>query len=86
MYDYFYVFLMCCLNYPLFSQAKRLATLIRKSAFSKVSKFQKAGPDDLNIDKNTKKLPPPAIDLNLNELREYFNEQGWTKLQNLCKS
>lgn len=51
-----------------------------------MSKFQKAGPDDLNIDKNTKKLPPPAIDLNLNELREYFNEQGWTKLQNLCKS
>ena len=35
---------------------------------------------------NAQLLPPPAIDLNLNELREYFNEQSWTKLQNLCKS
>ena len=77
---------MCCLNFLHLAKLKRLATLIRKRAFSKVSKFQKAGPDDLNIDKNTKKLPPPAIDLNLNELREYFNEQGWTKQQNICES
>jgi hypothetical protein len=64
---------------------KSLTTLIRKSAVSKISKFQQAGPDDLNINKDTQTLPPAAIDLNLDELRDYFNEQAWIKLQNLCK-
>ena len=30
-------------------------------------------------------LPPAVIDLNLEDVKEYFNEQAWTKLENLCK-
>ena len=58
----------------------KLKIILRKGAASKISKNNKAGPLDLNVMKDTQTLPLAAIDIELDDLEDYFNEQAWLKL------
>ena len=64
----------------------KLKIILRKGAASKISKNNKAEPLDLNVIKDTQTLPPAAIDMELDDLKDYFNEQAWLQLKKLCKS
>lgn len=65
---------------------KKLATVIRKSTVPKISKNNRARPDDLKLEKGTNSLTPAAIDLDFTDVREFFNEKAWKLLEDLCKS
>ena len=64
----------------------KLKIILRKGDASKISKNNKAGPLDLNVMKDTGTLSPAAIDMDLDGLKDFFNEQAWLKLKKLCKS